>query len=64
MDTRDAIFNKKPDEELAFRAVSPRQNKATTPKQITEIGRKNLESMEQLYSDARAGRVSADITTM
>lgn len=64
MNTRDKIFNSKPDEELAFRAVSPRQNKATTPKQITEIGQKNLDAMQQLYADARTGRITSDITTM
>lgn len=64
MGARDTIFNNKPDEDLAMRAINPRQLKSTTPKQIKEAGARSLESLEQMYSDVRTGKITADISTM
>ncbi len=60
---RDRFFAK-PQEDLAFRAVTPRENKALSVAQKTEAGARSLESLEQIYSDARTGKTSADVSTM
>lgn len=61
---RDKVFYGKEDEDLAFRAVSPRQSKKTTPTMNREAGKRSLESLDQLYNDARTGKISSNIDTM